>query len=110
MKKPVLTLGIAIACSAAFALGVLAGTRGGPVREKQVPLLIPYQGLLERNGVPVDAIGQQQVDFRVALFDDPELTADHRVWPDETLYGDDAWDYHSVNVYSGPQSGDVPSN
>jgi hypothetical protein len=101
MKKKKSALGATIACLAAFGLGVLAGPLEESRVDKGVPLLIPYQGWLEQNGSPVNAIGQERVDFRLALFDDPVLTENHRVWPDETIFGDDAWDYHSVNVYSG---------
>jgi hypothetical protein len=85
---------ITLACLGAFGLGVLAGTQKGE-KAKSIPMLIPYHGVLERNGQLVNAIGTEKVDFRVALFDAEE--AGTKVWP--AVAG--VYEEHSVNVFNG---------
>jgi hypothetical protein len=93
-KINVVRLAVVLSLTGAFALGVLAGT-GLPEQRKSVPSLIPYQGVLEKNGQPVNAIGEEKVDFRVALFD--AVQAGNKVWP----VGVGVYEEHSVNVFNG---------
>jgi len=65
----------------AVAAPVLAGT---------VPKLIPYQGVLEKDGVLVNAIGDDQVAFRVNLYD--AETGGNLLWGPQDL---------DANVYNG---------
>jgi hypothetical protein len=101
--KPIKLITLILLCSVlAFGLGVIAYPLGGPALPDAVPKLIPYQGVLERDGVLVNAIGQDLVGFRVALFDASENG--NRVWPDLGGFEnpeEEAWDFHSVNVHNG---------
>lgn len=72
---------VTVVLLSAVALPALAGT---------VPKLIPYQGVLEKDGVLVNAIGDDQVAFRVNLYDAPE--GGNLLWGPQDL---------NANVYSG---------
>jgi len=89
----------AIAFVASLALGLAVLARPGPPEAPRttVPYVIPYQGVLERNGQLVNAIGGDTVGFRVSLWD--AHTGGVRVWPE----ADQGFEYeeYSVNVYNG---------
>jgi hypothetical protein len=74
-----------------------------PPAPEGVPALIPYQGILEKDGSLVNAIGAEQIEFRVALFD--AAVDGNKIWPEAGIspdYPDSvAWDCHQVNVYDG---------
>ena len=85
-----------------FGLGVVAGLRS-PARQDGVPHLIPYHGILEKDGEQEQAIDSDTVDFRVSLWDAP--AAGNKVWPAADVY-----DEHSVNVYDGRFAFDIGSD
>jgi hypothetical protein len=65
--------------------------------DRSVPKQIPYQGVLERDGQLVNAIGGDTVSFRVSLWD--SATDGTRVWPEADQVVE--YEEHSVNVYDG---------
>jgi len=81
---------------AVLILLVLAGAVS-LAQESSGPRQLPYQGVLERNGQLINAIGSDTVSFRVSLWD--ANSGGTRVWPE----ADQGTEYeeHSVNVYSG---------
>ncbi len=66
-----------------------------PAPLTNVPQLIPYHGILEKDGALVNAIDAQTVSFRASLWDAP--VDGSKVWP----AGLDVFDEHSVNVVNG---------
>jgi len=80
---------------ALLAVGALLIGWGASRKTRQsAPLQIPYQGTLERDGVLVNAV-DETVDFRVSLYN--SAADGEKLWP----AGQDVYDEHSVNVYSG---------
>jgi hypothetical protein len=95
---------LAIIAGFSSGLGVLAGQGDERIPRGTVPMQIPYQGVLERNGQLVNAIGSDTVSFRVSLYDAP--AAGQKVWPsDPSVY-----DEHTVNVYNGRFSFSIGSD
>ena len=58
----------------AFATVLQAFADGDPSTDA-VPRIVPYQGVLELNGQPVNAVGEQAVSIRFELFDGAEAEA-----------------------------------
>lgn len=75
--------------------GLVALALASTAHAQTVPMLIPYQGMLERDGALVNAIDSETVDFRVSLYNAP--VDGTKVWP----AGEGVFDEHSVNVYNG---------
>lgn len=95
MKPRSIVIGIVVGTLLTLTISVLAGRWVPPGSRTTVPYLIPYQGVLERNGQLVNALDSDTVTFRVSLWDADDV----RVWPED----DQGYEYeeHSVNVYSG---------
>jgi hypothetical protein len=84
---------------------LLAGGRPDSVtRDRSLPLLIPYHGVLEKDGRLVEAAGDQAMTFRVSLYNAAE--GGDKVWPAEA----DVWDEHTVEVASGRFAFSIGSN
>jgi hypothetical protein len=79
-------------------IGVLAGP-GGPQPPNAVPYLIPYQGILEKNGVLVNALRPDTVFLRVSLHDSEDVASSARVWPTQAQGFE--YEEHEVNVHNG---------
>lgn len=73
--------------------GVPVDTRGDPV-PPATPLLIAYQGVLERDGTLVQAIGDNQITFGVSIWNAADGGAN--LWP-----GGSTSEPHQVNVFDG---------
>lgn len=95
---------IPVAAILALTLVAVAGSRDAPEGTRSVPKLIPYQGVLERNGQLVNALGSDTVSFRVSLYDAP--AAGQKVWPAEPS----VYDEHTVNVHNGRFAFSIGSN
>lgn len=95
MRPVHLAILVAIIAGLFFGLGVFAGQEDGSAPRGTVPMQIPYQGVLEKNGLLVNAIGEDRVTFRVSLYDAP--VAGNKVWPASP----DVYDEHLANVYNG---------
>ena len=97
MKTKWIVAAVVVGMLLTLAMTVLAGRWFPPGSRATVPYLIPYQGMLEKNGQLVNAIGSDRVSFRVSLWDAP--TDGVRVWPEADQISE--YEEHSVNVYSG---------
>lgn len=66
---PLVLAGLALGVVSSVALSALAD--GDPTTD-DVPRMFPYQGVLESDGVPVNATGERALLIRFALFDGPD--------------------------------------
>ncbi|MEO1266934.1 MAG: hypothetical protein AAFX99_02485 [Myxococcota bacterium] len=65
-----LLLGVGVVLGALSTIALTAMADGDPTTDS-VPRMLPYQGTLENNGQPVNAVGDQAIPLRFSLFDGP---------------------------------------